>query len=51
MPADDVPARVEALLRAYLAHRRDSESFFDFAGRHGDAELDAMLRAPIAEAA
>jgi ferredoxin-nitrite reductase len=51
VPAEDVPARVEALLRAYLAHRRDGETFFDFAGRHSDAELSAMLSAPVAEAA
>jgi ferredoxin-nitrite reductase len=50
VPADHVPARIEALLRAYLAHRRDGESFFDFAGRHGDAELGAMLT-PVAAAA
>jgi ferredoxin-nitrite reductase len=49
--AEDVPLRIEALLRAYLAHRRDSESFFDFAGRHSDAELGAILTAPVAEAA
>lgn len=51
VPAEDVPVRIEALLRAYLAHRRDGETFFDFAGRHSDAELGAMLRAPVAEAA
>jgi ferredoxin-nitrite reductase len=48
--ADVLPARVEAMLRAYLAHRRDGETFHDFAGRHGDAELTAMF-APTAEAA
>jgi len=51
VPAEEVPGRVEALLRAYLGHRRDGESFFDFAGRHSDAELGAMLSAPAAEAA
>jgi ferredoxin-nitrite reductase len=51
VPAEDIPARVEALLRAYLGHRRDHETFFDFAGRHSDAELSAMLSAPVAEAA
>jgi ferredoxin-nitrite reductase len=50
VPADDIPARVEAMLRTYLAHRRDGESFYDFAGRHGDAELRAMC-APVAKAA
>jgi ferredoxin-nitrite reductase len=51
VPATDAPGRIEALLRAYLAHRRDGETFFDFAGRHGDAELAAMLGTPVAEAA
>jgi ferredoxin-nitrite reductase len=51
VPAADVPPRVEALLRSYLARRRDGETFFEFAGRHGDAELRAMLAEPIAEAA
>jgi ferredoxin-nitrite reductase len=50
IPAEDIPARTEAMLRGYLVHRRDGESFYDFAGRHGDAELRAMC-APVAKAA
>jgi ferredoxin-nitrite reductase len=50
VPADAVPGRIEAILRAYLAHRDDGESFHGFASRHSDAELTAMF-APIAEAA
>jgi ferredoxin-nitrite reductase len=50
VPADVVPARVEAILRAYLALRRDGETFHAFAGRHSDAELTAMF-APVAAAA
>jgi ferredoxin-nitrite reductase len=50
IPADAVPARVEAMLQAYLAHRRDGETFHAFAGRHSDAELTAMF-AVVAEAA
>jgi ferredoxin-nitrite reductase len=50
VPAEAVPARIEAILRAYLAHRRDGESFYAFAGRHSDPELRAMF-APVAEAA
>ncbi|MBV9561970.1 MAG: NirA family protein [Bradyrhizobium sp.] len=50
IPAEEVPMRVEALLRAYLAHRRDDESFYAFAGRHSDAELRAMLT-PVSRAA
>jgi ferredoxin-nitrite reductase len=49
VPADALPARIEAILRAYLAHRRAGESFHAFAARHGDAELVAML-APVAPA-
>jgi ferredoxin-nitrite reductase len=45
-----LPARIEAILRAYLAHRRADESFHAFAARHNDAELRAIF-APIAEAA
>jgi ferredoxin-nitrite reductase len=50
IPADALPARIEAMLRTYLAHRRDGESFHDFAERHSDDELRALL-APAAEAA
>ena len=38
--AEDAPARVEGLLKAYLAHRADSnESFHSFANRH---EIEAL---------
>jgi ferredoxin-nitrite reductase len=50
VPAEAMPARIEAMLRAYLTHRCDAESFYDFAGRHSIAELTAMI-APVAEAA
>jgi ferredoxin-nitrite reductase len=50
VPADVMPARIATMLRAYLTHRRDGETFYDFAGRHSDAELSAMF-APVAEAA
>jgi ferredoxin-nitrite reductase len=42
VPLAEMPARVEALLRAYLAHRRAEESFHDFAGRHSVGELTAL---------
>jgi ferredoxin-nitrite reductase len=42
----EVPAKVERMLKAYLAHRRDGESFHGFTNRH---DLDA-LRALFAEA-
>jgi len=45
-----LPARIEAILRAYLAHRAAGESFHTFAARHSDAELLVMFT-PVAEAA
>ncbi len=39
---DDMPARIEGLLQAYLAHRREAESFNDFAARHSVEELQAF---------
>jgi ferredoxin-nitrite reductase len=48
--ADGVPGRVEAMLRAFLAHRRDGESFHNFVGRHSDADLTAIFT-PVAKAA
>jgi ferredoxin-nitrite reductase len=47
--ADALPARIEAILRAYLVHRTAGESFHAFAARHSDAELLALF-APLAEA-
>jgi ferredoxin-nitrite reductase len=42
--ADDAPAAVEALLRAWMAHRADpSETFFAFANRHEPEQLRAMM--------
>ena len=50
VPADDIAPRIEAMLRAYLAHRRAGETFYAFAGRHSDGELAAMC-APLGVAA
>ena len=53
--AEDTPRHVEALLRAYLAHRTGpSESFQAFTLRHETADLDALVAphlAPLKEAA
>ena len=38
------------MLRVYLAHRRDGESFHAFAGRHTASELIALFAA-VAKAA
>lgn len=49
VPAEEVPGRVEAMLRGYLAKRRPSETFHNFANRHSVEELigvfDAEARA------
>ena len=44
-----MPARVERLLRAYLAHRADaSESFAGFTRRHDPADLRRMAEEALA---
>jgi hypothetical protein len=47
----EVPRRVEGLLRAYLAHRRDArQSFHDFAASHELNELRRLADAALAAA-
>ena len=48
IPADVMPARVAAMLRGYLGHRRSAESFHDFVNRHGVAELLRLFAAAAA---
>ncbi len=43
VPATEVPASIERLLRAYLGERREGENFRAFAARHTDTELRAFL--------
>jgi sulfite reductase (ferredoxin) len=43
VPATEVAAAIERLLRAYLAERRPGETFRTFAARHDDATLRALL--------
>ena len=45
--AEALPGRIETMLRAYIAHRRDGETFHAFTRRHSDTELSAMF-APLA---
>jgi len=47
----EMPARVEAMLRAYLAHRRGAEPFHAFAARHSTEELKALFAASAEVAA
>ena len=43
MKAEDAPARVEGLLKAYLSHRTGAaESFQDFSARHEVAMLKSF---------
>ncbi|HXH08424.1 MAG TPA: nitrite reductase [Alphaproteobacteria bacterium] len=52
IPATEVPAAVERLLRVYLEERRGGENFRQFAARHSDEELRTFLAgAAIAEVA
>jgi ferredoxin-nitrite reductase len=47
VPMAEMPARIEAMLRAYLARRDAGESFHAFAARHSVEELTALVaRAP-----
>jgi ferredoxin-nitrite reductase len=48
VPAEALPSRIEAMLRVYLAHRREGETFHAFAGRHTDSELIALFAAATA---
>jgi ferredoxin-nitrite reductase len=45
IPADALPARLEALLRGYLEQREPGESFHTFANRHSVDELAGLLTA------
>ncbi|HUB94492.1 MAG TPA: NirA family protein [Stellaceae bacterium] len=47
VPMADLPARLERILAAYLAHRRDSaESFHDFSARHSVDALKRLFAGP-----
>jgi ferredoxin-nitrite reductase len=48
VPAEEVPQRVEAMLREYLAQWRPRESFHDFTNRHSVEELIRLLDGSIA---
>jgi ferredoxin-nitrite reductase len=51
IPADELPFRIERLLRGYLAARQPGESFHVFANRHSVDELGAFLTAELEGAA
>jgi ferredoxin-nitrite reductase len=50
VPVAEMPSHVERMLRGYLAHRRDGESFHEFAMRHPIETLGALFAA-VADAA
>lgn len=44
IPSEDVPPTIERLLQAYMRNRaNDAETFLEFANRHDDEALKAML--------
>jgi ferredoxin-nitrite reductase len=52
VPADELPATIERLLRAYVAQRASTdETFQSFATRHSPESLRALAAAPLQEAA
>ena len=50
VPASEVPASVERLLRVFLAERRPGESFREFCAERTDDELRALLAGDAAVA-
>ncbi|MGH7035299.1 MAG: NirA family protein [Stellaceae bacterium] len=51
VPMDALPRRLETMLKAYLAQRRDGEAFGDFVARHSADALKAFCTDPTAESA
>ncbi|MFZ3321995.1 MAG: NirA family protein [Usitatibacter sp.] len=49
--ADELPASIERLLKAYVAQRLAGETFQDFAKRHSVEELGALARDALRQAA
>jgi sulfite reductase beta subunit-like hemoprotein len=43
IPADELPHRIERLLRFYLAHRERGETFHAFASRYSPEQLAVLL--------
>jgi sulfite reductase (ferredoxin) len=50
LPATDVAAAIERLLRAFLADRLPGENFRSYAARHTDDDLRALLAGELVEA-
>jgi ferredoxin-nitrite reductase len=45
IPGDEIPQRIESMLRGFLTHRVSGESFHVFAGRHSVEELIRLFDA------
>ena len=45
IPADELPRRIEAMLRGFLAHRAPGETFQTFTNRHNVEELKRLFEA------
>ena len=43
IPADEMPQRIETMLRGFLSHRVPGETFHAFAGRHSVEELTRLF--------
>jgi len=48
VPSEEMPQRIETMLRGFLAHRASGESFHAFANRHSVAELIRLFDAGAA---
>jgi ferredoxin-nitrite reductase len=46
VPAEEVPQRIETMLRSYLARRQSGENFHDFTNRHSVEELSRLFGPP-----
>ncbi|HEY2628648.1 MAG TPA: hypothetical protein VGI57_05940, partial [Usitatibacter sp.] len=51
VPAEELPATLERVLKGYLAQRAGSESFQDFARRHSEEALRALASEALEKAA
>jgi ferredoxin-nitrite reductase len=45
IPAEELPRRIEAMLRGFLAHRALRETFQNFTNRHNIEELKRLFEA------
>jgi len=51
VPMEKLPRQIEAMLKAYLAERRNGEPFKDFTARHSIEALRSIFASAVAEEA